>query len=396
MKKVCFICTHPQQYTGYSKVVYKILKYIDTSEYEVSVYGFQRANEVPENYRNDLSEEIVVYDAAANEYPKAAGFNVSGINQFISLCRPEIIVIFNDAFVVSNFLNQIIQGNYYKMQKKVKIIVYFDQVYEYTISNYIENFNKYVDELWAFTKGWETCILKQGLKIPTKVVTHASSSYVISKQEACKNLNLKCDTTYLLNLNNNQPRKRFDIFMMSLAIFFASNPDADLKVLITKDTQTTGYNVIDILSRELINNGSDKSIDDIIMFIEQSHTLTDTEINWLYNASDFGINTCDGEGFGLCNFEQASVGKPQIVSKVGGFKEFFNEDNSILINPITSLYLDQKDSIGGKIEIIDPSEVAKAIELYYNNPELRKKHGTQSKDDLSVYSWETITKHLFD
>ena len=391
MKRICLISTHPQQYTGYSKVVYNILKHIDVRKYEISVYGFQRLSEVPENFRNDLNEEIAIYDAAANENPKASGFNVTGINEFISLCRPDIIIIFNDAFVVSNFLNQIT-----KLKKKYKIIVYFDQVYEYTNKKYIENFNNYVDELWTFTKGWEECIQNQGLTIPTKVVSHAADCKIITKEEACQNLNIDSKQIYLLNLNNNQPRKRFDIFMMSLAIFFARNPDADLRVLLAKDLQYTGYNIVDILERELILNGSEKTVDDIVLFIEKSHTLKDNEINWLYNASDFGINTCDGEGFGLCNFEHASVGKPQIISNVGGFKEFFNKNNSIPINPKTSLYLDGKDSIGGKIEIIDPNDVAEAIELYYNNPEIRRAHGMKAKEELSKYSWETITQNIFD
>jgi len=31
--------------------------------------------------------------------------------------------------------------------------------------------------------------------------------------------------------------------------------------------------------------------------------LSDFDINVLYNVADLGINTADGEGFGLCNFE---------------------------------------------------------------------------------------------
>ena len=45
----------------------------------------------------------------------------------------------------------------------------------------------------------------------------------------------------------------------------------------------------------------------------------------MYNVGDIGINTCDGEGFGLCNFEQAGVGVPQIVPKVGGFLDFMQK-----------------------------------------------------------------------
>jgi hypothetical protein len=30
----------------------------------------------------------------------------------------------------------------------------------------------------------------------------------------------------------------------------------------------------------------------------------DEDINMFYNAANVGINTADGEGWGLCNFEQ--------------------------------------------------------------------------------------------
>lgn len=35
--------------------------------------------------------------------------------------------------------------------------------------------------------------------------------------------------------------------------------------------------------------------------------MNDFDINVLYNVADVGINSADGEGFGLCNFEQGCL-----------------------------------------------------------------------------------------
>jgi glycosyltransferase involved in cell wall biosynthesis len=39
----------------------------------------------------------------------------------------------------------------------------------------------------------------------------------------------------------------------------------------------------------------------------------DEMLNRIYNACDVGINTADGEGWGLVSFEHASCRKPQVV-----------------------------------------------------------------------------------
>jgi hypothetical protein len=54
----------------------------------------------------------------------------------------------------------------------------------------------------------------------------------------------------------------------------------------------------------------------------------DEDINMFYNAADVGINTADGEGSGLCNFEQMGVGVPQVVPDIGGFRS-----SAFLITP---------------------------------------------------------------
>jgi hypothetical protein len=52
------------------------------------------------------------------------------------------------------------------------------------------------------------------------------------------------------------------------------------------------------------------------------NTLPDEIINQIYNLTDIGINTSDGEGFGLCQLEHLYTGAPQVVTDVGSYRSF--------------------------------------------------------------------------
>lgn len=54
-------------------------------------------------------------------------------------------------------------------------------------------------------------------------------------------------------------------------------------------------------------------------------TLSDQELNALYNACALGINTAVGEGFGLVSFEHAATGAPQIVPGQEALIELWGE-----------------------------------------------------------------------
>tara|TARA_Y100000389_G_C17465236_1_gene524884 strand:- start:4427 stop:5059 length:633 start_codon:yes stop_codon:yes gene_type:complete len=119
----------------------------------------------------------------------------------------------------------------------------------------------------------------------------------------------------------------------------------------------------------------------------------------MYNVGDIGLNTCDGEGFGLCNFEQAGVGVPQIVPNIGGFKDFFIKGkNSILIDPKWTYYCDHsRDFVAGEAEVCDVDDYVNALEFYYTHRKLITNHGQAARENiLSNYSWTSKGKHLYD
>ena len=56
-----------------------------------------------------------------------------------------------------------------------------------------------------------------------------------------------------------------------------------------------------------------------LLITNTSLSYTDELINEMYCMADVGINTAEGEGFGLCQFEAMGVGTPQVVPNIGGF-----------------------------------------------------------------------------
>lgn len=185
--------------------------------------------------------------------------------------------------------------------------------------------------------------------------------------------------------------------MMAFAEVISKHIYDPIKLLIA--TAPTGaWNLIEIYERELGLRGItlEEGMRHII-FIDNPQGLTDEDINILFNASDVGINTAMGEGWGLCNFEAAACGIPQIVPAIGGFLDFFDSETSLMIKPKVKLYTDMSvDGCPGCAEICDSSDFAEAIEVYYNDENLRKKHATNArKKILTNYKWEDLGNKLY-
>tara|TARA_B100001094_G_scaffold330798_1_gene396979 strand:- start:4378 stop:5571 length:1194 start_codon:yes stop_codon:yes gene_type:complete len=392
--KLLFIGTHPSQYTGYSKVVYNLLKNLATfSNIEVINYGFQRHFESPQEYRKLDIENLTIYDAAKYEIPREAGFGIKQIGDFVKISSPDWIIVYNDPFVVNSFVNEILPVK----KESTKLGVYIDQVYPYLKTEHINMLNS-VDKVFTFSEYWKTTIIDQGLTAECSVVTHGIDPAFkkIDKYEAKQSLGIKTKDFLVLNLNRNQPRKRYDIFMIALAIYFKKNPESNLKVVI--GTNSTGaWDINAILEHELKLREVEKVVSDILVYVNNPQQLDDATINNLYNACDIGINTCDGEGFGLCNYEHASLGKPQIIPNIGGFKDFFTKDNSILCEPKSNYYVDSgRDGIGGRAEVIDPEDVAEALEIYYSDETIRQEHGDNCANGLQKCTWDIPAKIMFE
>ena len=119
--------------------------------------------------------------------------------------------------------------------------------------------------------------------------------------------------------------------------------------------------------------------------------FSDEDINRLYNACEIGLNTCSGEGFGLCNFEQGYIGRPQVVSRVGGLKTCLN--GAYYVDPTGYQY--SLEGVGGFAYDFDYLDFVKGLLLYCRDPAKRDEDGRRIREFIqsdSKYKWENIAQ----
>lgn len=391
--KVLFFGTHPNCFNGYCVVVYNLAKELAKyDDVELTVYAFQNFYNNPKHMKErELPANVYIYDAFANENPKQMGFGFDQVTEFVSNNNFDLVVVYNDMVVVSNILNKLKEVK----NKTFKTMVYLDQVYLHQKPEYVKKLNEEADHVLCFTPYWEKTAKDFGIIKPTSYLQHGFDPlvhYPFPKGLARQYYGLQDKDFIILNLNRNQPRKRWDTCLQAYAEFISHHINEPIKLLIATAIQGA-WNLMEVYERELKKRGLtlEEGMKHIIL-IDNPQQLTDEDINILYNVADIGVNTCDGEGFGLCNFEQAAIGTPQIVPKIGGFLDFFNENRAIMVDPKITIYIDgSRDGVGGEAQLCDWKDFSDALEMYYSDSDLRKTHGNNSRQFiLDNYKWNDL------
>ena len=391
------VSTHAQQYTGYSKVSYGILKELSKSpNLELFHYGFQRHPQVPSDFR-PYPSNVEVIDATALEQPLQQGFGYQGLLETIRKKNPHIVMIYNDMAVVTRFLEEIRKV---ATPRSFKVWIYCDQVYENQHQAMIDILNRDSDRVFTFTTFWKKHLKEQGVTRPISVLGHGFDSklfFTVPRDLARKSLKLPENAFVIMSLNRNQPRKRYDIMIMAFVELLQKNPEKQLILLCICDKgERGGWWLFEVFVRELKKIGLPiEQYGNRLMVSSQDMVFKDEDVNVLYNVADLGISTADGEGWGLCTFEQMGIGIPQVVPDIGGYKEYCSKDNSGLVKPKHRYYLPSIHSpVGGEAQVCDPHDVFLAMDNYLNDSEKRRAHGQKAKEKVLSYTWENATKEL--
>lgn len=402
--KLLVVSTHAHQFTGYSKISYGFMKVLSQLPYlAITHFGFQKNPNIPPAYR-PYPPNIRVLDAAEMERqtlppgtPPQQGFGFNVLANVIRHEKPNVILIYNDMAVVGRFLEEIRKSG---VERNFKVWVYVDQVYNSQMQGLIDILNRDADRVFAFTPFWKQCLKQQGVTRPLDVLEHGFEReffFPVPRDEVRKKLNLPQDAFFITSLNRNQPRKRYDILLMAFVELIVKYPTKPIFLMCVCDKgEKGGWWLFEIFARELKLRGVPiERFGNRLMLTNQDMAFRDEDINMFYNLADIGISTADGEGWGLCNFEQMGVGVPQVVPDVGGFKQFCNAQNSMVVKPKHRFYLPMAHSpVGGDGEACDPHDVCLAIEEYLLDSEKRKKHGEEARKTVLEYTWEKACASL--
>ena len=388
--KILIVSTHINQANGYSKVVHNIINQLSQHKW-IKVVHFGTQKITNGDIGRKYPQNVKVIDGTALEKQKLAGFGFLELPGVINSEKPDVVFIYNDIAVISGYIEEIrksIQNRFFK------IWAYVDMVYQNQPQSMIDIIKGEVERVFCFTKFWKDHLKSQGLTRPIDVMNHAVDNKVfkcIPKDLARQSLGLPKDVFLFTSFNRNMPRKRLDILIMSFVKLILRFPIKPIFLLIVGDKgDKGGFQLFDIFARELkLANANTDMYGNRLLITSSNTAYKDEDINLLYNSGDVGITCAEGEGFGLCTFEQMSIGVPQIASEIHGHLEYCNDKNTLLVKPKIRYYIPQAyNTVTGEAQLVDSEDVSKDMELYVFDEDLRKLHGKLAKEKVNEYTWE--------
>ena len=375
--KVLLVSTHVNQVNGYSKVIQHIIKQLSVQPW-IQLVHFATQKLSGADIGRPYPQGVKVIDATALDKEKQPGFALSELPNTILSEKPDVVFIYNDLSIICAYIEEIRKVI---SRRTFKIWAYVDMTYAAPPQGTIDILNRDVERIFCFTKSWKDSITSQGITRPVDVMNHGVDTSLfrsIPKELARQTLGLPKDIFLFTSLNRNIPRKRLDLLVMSFVTLIVRFPTKPIFLLMVADKgDRGGFQLFDIFARELKqHNATVEMFGNRLMLTSKDTCYRDEDINMLYNCGDAGISCAEGEGFGLCTFEQMSIGVPQIVPEINGYTEYCTSENSLLVKPSMRYYIPQVyHSVPGEAQMVDPNVVAKTMERYVFDESLRKQHG---------------------
>jgi len=388
--KILLVTTHINQVNGHSKVAYNLIQQLASHSW-VNVVHFGTQKMASADLGRKYPSNVKVVDGTSLEKSKQAGFAFSELAGVIQSEKPDVVFIYNDLAVICGYIENIRKSI---ENRTFKIWAYVDMTYQCPPQEMVDILNRDVERVFCFTKSWKDVIKSQGITRPVDVMNHAVDSKMhrsIPRDMARQSLGLPKDVFLFTSLNKNIPRKRLDLLVMSFVKLMIRYPVKPLFLLIVADKgEHIGFQLFEIFAREIkLQGGSVDMFGNRLLITSKDTCYRDDDINLLYNCGDVGISCAEGEGFGLCTFEQMYLGVPQIVPEINGYTEYCTKDNSLLVKPKMRYYLPKAyGSVTGEVHVVDPEDVSKEMEKYVFDEDLRKLHGKLGKEKVSTYTWE--------
>jgi glycosyltransferase involved in cell wall biosynthesis len=395
------VSTHIDQTTGYSKVSFNLVKQIATLSPKIKSFhfGFQR-HPNRANTRK-YPDGFTSYDAAANEDPRQEGFGFNKIHEYLEMVNPDVVMIYNDPHTISKFIESM---KHKRGKSPYKLWLYLDQVYTGIAKPLIDVLHSHADRVYCFTETWKTTFLEYGPFEDVRVLGHAVDPTVFSclsddtKKGLRTNIGIPSDAIVILNANRNSQRKRLDLTISGFVGVLKNNPASPCYLVIASNLQPQAgahYDLQRIFTEELKANGMElQSYARRLFLIDTSppNIWADEGINQLYNSAQIGINTSDGEGFGLCQLEHMYTGAPQIVTDIGTYRTFLNSEVAEFIPSNGTFYFAGGMPHGFSCPTFASQDVTLAMEKMIDTL-TQKESGTQS---YTYSSWSTVCDGLLE
>lgn len=410
--RILFYGTYPNRPIGYSKISNILTNYL-AAQPGVKVYHLGVSNfDDDQRVERPVHPNITLIDAIKLSKRLRNSDELYGtdiIDHVIERIKPHAFIIYTDCIVTCRLYNELFD---YRIRNpgQTRFICYLDLVYSYQKSRYIDFISRQTDHIFVFTEYWKKNLIAMGTPdTRISIFPHGMNTPVfhpIDRTQARRTFGFTDEDFVILNTNRNSYRKAHDIGVRAFVMLLAHlNFPPNLKYFINFDC-TPGakldYTIEDLVATECTRLGANIDLvlnRHIVSFpLERRSHVSDEEINVLYNACDVGINTCVGEGFGLCNAEHASVDRVQVVTNVGGLQDIFAPFPIMLVDPVVVITVPNKqDDHNGDAHICRAEDFADRLLYFYNHPEERAELERRVGEHIrNTYRWETFLPEFRD
>jgi len=381
-KKKIFWISDAVATTGFSRVAHNIIKNLPSGKYEVHHLGINYLGD-PHEYKHYI-------------YPALLGGDLYGVKRIEELneaIKPDLFFFFNDAWVIDGYLAQLEKLNI--VDKPV--VVYFPIDSENSDAQWFQRY-RLVNDVCVYTEfAKQDIIATKAFFEPEKihVIPHGVDLHKffpfkdneihkgvdIAKSKLYpKKLKNITETFIILNANRNQPRKRIDITLMAFDEF--QKDKTDVMLYCHMGVEDAGVNVLKVAHRL----GWDNKL--IMSSLKnQIPGVPDGRLNLIYNATDIGLNTSSGEGWGLTAFEHAATRRAQIVPSHSANAEIWNKNNALMIESGDRIMYEHTNNIA---RIPKYDSVVECLEKAYD---MWKKG---SLDELAQAAYENVSQPQYN
>ncbi|MDE3250371.1 MAG: glycosyltransferase [Bacteroidota bacterium] len=189
----------------------------------------------------------------------------------------------------------------------------------------------------------------------------------------------------VLNAAKHQLRKRIDLTIEGFALFAKDKPP-DVKLFLHTGATFNGPDIRAMVEKAGITDRLIHSAG----WLEDHPVVDEEALNLLYNATEVGINTAMGEGWGLLSFEHAATGAPQIVPAHTACGELWSGVDTIL--PVRSSM--EHTGLAMVWHAIDPADIARILNQLYWDEDYRKQQAMKAYQNATQtsYRWENIAE----
>lgn len=370
--------------TGFARVAHGILGYLPQDKYNVIGLGV--------NYKGDP------HGLPFPVFPAILGGDVYGLARLESIFKHnkiDLVFILNDVWIINEYIKKI--KELFVGKSIPRIVVYFPVDARGHSPRWYENFDA-VQKAFTYTEFGKSIASEACPSYNFGIIPHGVEKSVFhqlyeKRSEAKKvlysqttNTDIIGDDAFIfLNANRNQPRKRLELTMEGFKLFSDGKPSNISLYMHCGNIDARHVDVREYamrlgIDRRLIVSGNVTGI----------QSVSDNKLNLIYNATDVGVNTSLGEGWGLPNMEHAITGAPQIVPDHSACGELYR-DCGILIPTVSDLMLDGGAMTKGRL--VNAEAVAESMDKIYTDRELWKELSRKSLEKFSSieYEWKTIS-----